>query len=186
MPKVISSLICTQSEGRLIMAFPLHSIIKITILLRVFSYSLWVDIQVGFLQVSWLFFLSCSICQAYVMLCLHVLCFTLFLLQMIFPLSSSFLYWTLSLVFSFMCSVRSCPLVPFQPSRYTSIIWATDWDTGRKVVDTLQGGAYKRNDLCSFQLPVDRNYWNYANRQTQPHRWVSILCQSIFWRTNNR
>lgn len=56
MPKVISSLICTQSEGRLIMAFPLHSIIKITILLRVFSYSLWVDIQVGFLQVSWLFF----------------------------------------------------------------------------------------------------------------------------------
>lgn len=113
-------------------------------------------------------------------------------------LSSSFPYWTLcfsvliflfwkvvfdrplllsdSMVFSpdmFSPSfvvIRSCTSVLSHSSRYTFIIWAAGWDTGKKVTGTLQGEAYKRNELCSFQLPVDRNYWSYASRQTQAHR----------------
>lgn len=78
-------------------------------------------------------------------------------------------YFLLSFSPSFV-AIRSCTFVLSHFSRYTFIVWAAGWGTDKKVTGTLQGEAYKRNELCSFQLPVDRNYWSYASRQTQAHR----------------
>lgn len=145
------------------------------------------------------FFPSCSFCQTYVTPWLHLLYFASCCFCRFSPyLSSSFSYWTHCfsvLIFLFSKVVFDCPLLlsdsirifspDFSPSfvairsctsvlshfsRYTFIIWAADWGTDKKVTGTLQGEAYKRNELCSFQLPVDRNYWSYASRQTQAHR----------------
>lgn len=145
------------------------------------------------------FFPSCSFCQTYVTPWLHVfilLCvvFADFLLtylhlslteHFVSLFSSSYSgrlfltvlccflivseYFLLSFSPSFV-AIRSCTFVLSHFSRYTFIVWAAGWGTDKKVTGTLQGEAYKRNELCSFQLPVDRNYWSYASRQTQAHR----------------